>query len=346
MSTKIIAFYLPQFHQTDENDLFWGEGFTEWTLVGKAKPLFKGHKQPRESIHFGEYDLMNEDIRHGQGQLAMDYGVDVFCYWHYYFGEGKTVLDKPLNQMLEDGQPDIPFMLAWANKSWTANWKGRPDEVLIEQTYSETDHKKHYQRIMQFVSSEYCSHIEHEGRIPFVILYPGNVPELSQMKVKWNKWLKEDMGKEFLFIGYHRYGFSKNENAIDCWLEHEYLFSKNGDRVRSLFYKKLRRPFFVNYKKMLNRFKQLKHSVNSFPVIYSDWDNTPRMIKQSFIFKGFNTKLFHGFLRVGQDIQQKRKDKLIFIKSWNEWAEGNVLEPDNVNGFSVLRTIKKFKEEL
>jgi len=338
MPTRFIAFYLPQFHQTDENDLFWGEGFTEWTLVNTAKSKFPGHKQPRKSTTLGDYDLINTTVRKQQAELAREHGVDAFCYWHYYFGDGKSVLDKPLKRMLEDGEPNIPFLLAWANKSWTANWRAQPDEVLIEQKYSgKDDIQRHFEEIFPYVASG--RYLEFDGKIPFLILYPQSVPKLSKMKEDWNLKLKERTGKEFVFMGYHRYDIREDDAAIDFWLEHDFLFGKMDNRLRYFLFDKLKLPFPVNYNSILRRFEKLKHDEHSFPVVYTDWDNSPRLKKGSFIFRNFTPKTFEKFLHTASQLNPKRSENWVFIKSWNEWAEGNCLEPDNVHGDELLQSV-------
>ncbi len=141
-SIRLIAFHLPQFHPIPENDAWWGKGFTEWTNVARARPLFRGHYQPRHPADLGYYDLRLPETRAVQAELAQTYGIEGFCYWHYWF-HGYRLLERPVEEILASGQPDFPFCLAWANESWSRSWLGDDREVLVEQSYSEKDDVAH-----------------------------------------------------------------------------------------------------------------------------------------------------------------------------------------------------------
>ena len=152
--TKVIAFYLPQFHPFPENDKWWGKGFTEWTNVGNAKKMFKGHYQPRVPADLGYYDLRLPQVREEQAELAKEAGVAAFCYWHYWFGNGKQLMDMPLQEVLRLGKPDFPFCLGWANHSWVStNWNIEKSsfipQTLMEQKYpGEQDIVDHFYKML------------------------------------------------------------------------------------------------------------------------------------------------------------------------------------------------------
>ena len=183
--TKVIAYYLPQFHPIPENDTWWGKGFTEWTNVGKASKLFKGHYQPRVPADLGYYDLSNPDILVKQAEMAREAGIDGFCFWHYWFGNGKKLLDGPINRMLEKNIPNFPFCLAWANETWTGIWNNDHKRILQEQTYpGENDIKEHfYNNLTAFKDPRY---LKLDNRLIFVIYKPLKLPNTNQFIKIWN----------------------------------------------------------------------------------------------------------------------------------------------------------------
>lgn len=203
MKARVIAYYLPQFHPIPENDKFWGKGFTEWTNVGKAKPLFKGHYQPRVPADLGYYDLRNGWVREEQAKLAKEAGIEGFCYWHYWFGDGKELLEKPFNEVVDLGKPDFPFCLGWANhewstKTWTAN--GSSKETIAEMTYpGEKDYILHFNKYLKAFKDK--RYITVDGKLLFVIFAPMDMPDFPQFKKKWNELAVQNGLKGFHFVG-------------------------------------------------------------------------------------------------------------------------------------------------
>ena len=174
-----IAIYLPQFHPVPENDLWWGKGFTEWTNVVKAKPLFKDHYQPHLPADLGFYDLRVPEVREAQANLAREYGIFGFCYYHYWFN-GKRILEKPFEEVFESGKPDFPFMLCWANENWTRSWDGGNNEILLEQKYCHEDDKKHIQSLIPYFKDK--RYIKANGK-PVIAIYRSTLlPDVARTR--------------------------------------------------------------------------------------------------------------------------------------------------------------------
>ena len=187
---KIIPFYLPQFHTIPENDEWWGEGFTEWTNVKKAKPLFEGHDQPRIPLNNNYYNLMDDNVKIWQAKLAKEYGIFGFCYYHYWFKGGRQLLEKPAEQMLKNKEIDIPFCFCWANENWSKNWDGGNREVIMEQDYgSQEDWEKHFRYFVRFFRDE--RYITVHGKPLLIIYKPEQITDLQQMVVYFRKRAKE-----------------------------------------------------------------------------------------------------------------------------------------------------------
>ncbi|MDJ0634982.1 MAG: glycoside hydrolase family 99-like domain-containing protein [Xenococcaceae cyanobacterium MO_188.B29] len=181
---KAIAFYLPQYHPIPENDKWWGKGFTEWTSVAKAKPLFKDHYQPHLPADLGFYDLRLPEVRQAQADLAREYGIYGFCYYHYWFN-GKRLLERPFNEVLESGKPDFPFCLCWANENWTRRWDGQDREILIEQKYSVVDDREHIKSLISaFKDPRY---IKIDGKPLFLIYRVNSLPDPSLTQKIWRE---------------------------------------------------------------------------------------------------------------------------------------------------------------
>src|SRR3989304_6840857 len=182
---RLIAHYLPQFHPIPENDEWWGKGFTEWTNVTKAKPLFEGHYQPFRPADLVFYDLRLPDVRLSQAELAKAYGIEAFCYWLYWFG-GRRLLERPFNEVLESGQPDFPFCLGWANDSWTGIWHGCADKVLMEQTYpGPGDEETHFYALLPAFSDK--RYLTIDGKPLFLISKPYRLPEPNRFLDHWRE---------------------------------------------------------------------------------------------------------------------------------------------------------------
>ena len=187
---RIIAFYLPQFHTIPENDEWWGKGFTEWTNVKKAKPLFEGHIQPKVPLNNNYYNLLNDDVKIWQANLAKEYGIYGFCYYHYWYN-GKMLLEKPMEQMLKNKNVDIPFCIWWCNQPWTKSWVGNNDKILISQSYgNEEEWINHYNYLRQFFLDN--RYILNDNKPIIGIYNPIAIGSIKDIKDCWEMLAKKD----------------------------------------------------------------------------------------------------------------------------------------------------------
>ncbi len=348
---RVIALYLPQYHPIPENDKWWGKGFTEWTNVGKAKALFPGHYQPRVPADLGYYDLRVPETREAQANLARQYGIEGFCYWHYWFGDGKELLERPFNEMLESGKPDFPFCVAWANESWKGFYHGVGGRnILIEQKYpSEQDHINHFYRLLPaFMDKRY---IKKDGKPLFMIYNPGGLPNASSFINLWQDLAIEN-GLPGLFIIAHIYdaadissilkmGFDAVENVnIFNYMQSYTLIDR---AVTKFSHQLLGFPRIVSYKRASHYFVSEQDSRDDvIPTIIPNWDHSPRTGRNGIVFHNSNPQLFRWHLQQVKECLDKKNDPepFVFIKSWNEWAEGNYIEPDIRFGTQYLEAIK------
>lgn len=347
---RVIAFYLPQFHPIPENDVWWGKGFTEWTNTAKAKPLFRGHYQPHVPADLGFYDLRVPETRKAQAEMAREYGVEAFCYYHYWFA-GKQLLERPFNEVLKSGEPNFPFCLCWANQTWTGIWHGAPDRVLIEQTYpGYDDHREHFAYLLQAFKD--IRYVTVDGKPLFLIYQPLEIPEVKQVTTLWRKMAQESGLKGLYLIGYSwDPSFVPGEHGFDASIA-EYLPRKGSGvnqrkTVRHFirkFQAKMGKPTIYSYKEVLPELlKDNGLRDREYPCVIPNWDNTPRSGSSGRVLKGSTPELFRIHLRKALQIIRNfpPEHKLIFVKSWNEWAEGNHLEPDLRFGKGYLQVLKE-----
>lgn len=354
---RVLAFYLPQFHPIPENDRWWGKGFTEWTNVGKAKPLYPGHRQPVVPSDLGYYDLRVSEVREEQAQLARECGIEGFVYWHYWFGKGKRLLERPFNEVLKSGRPDFPFALAWANESWQGRWHGLMEgKTLIEQEYGGIeDYTAHFHEVLPaFKDARY---ITCEGKPIFFIYKPTLMPDPDKFVELWQKLAKENGLPGICFIA-----GTAIVKSPDKTLEYYNRMRANGFEMvnNHNFIKSLDLPFKIRMMRHLffKRFhilpdiRQYKNEIfdgpmddneNIIPSVYSGWDNTPRAGKNGLVLYGFNPESFgNAMKRAVAKVKDKPYEKrFVMIKSWNEWAEGNYVEPDIRWGRRMLESIKE-----
>lgn len=348
---RLISFYLPQFYPTKENDEWWGKGFTEWTNVGRAKPLFKGHYQPKVPADLGYYDLRIADVREKQAQLANEAGIEGFCYWHYWFA-GKRLLDTVFKEVVESGKPNFPFCLCWANHSWYAKtWDPEiPDKLLIEQTYpGEQDYIDHFYEMLPAFKDE--RYMKVDGKLIFGLFSPLDLPNTNVFFDIWNRLAVENGLQGFYF-----FGFTFNHLEVSKILENGYNCAvldniRSSDSISSFFddfFIRLKRKFFkipklIEYDDYVKYMKsKYTLSNNIHPCINPNFDHSPRSAERGVIIinstpdKWYN--LCIDFFRKVE--KRKSEENLVFIKAWNEWGEGNYLEPDLKFGKSYIEKTK------
>lgn len=347
---RIIAFYLPQYHPIPENDQWWGKGFTEWTNVAKAKPIFPGHDQPRIPADLGFYDLRVPAMRLAQAEMARTHGVEAFCYWHYWFA-GRRVLERPFEEVLKSGDPDFPFCLGWANETWSGIWHGCPERILIQQTYPGVeDYRAHFRALLPaFLDSRYLKVV---GRPLFYVFKPHNLPDARQFTDIWREMaLKAGLPGLYL-VGHspepwnpHEWGFDAVEDSALPILIEKRRWFRPLKRLRWEWKTLRRRPTIYRYADVCDAFVEKivnPPHVTRHACILPGWDNTPRSGVNGLVLHGSTPELFRRQVRkaVQQVAGKPLEHRIIFLKSWNEWAEGNYMEPDTRFGYGYLKALK------
>lgn len=377
MRARIIANYLPQFHPIPENDKFWGPGFTEWNNVVKARPFFKGHYQPKIPADLGFYDLRLPVIREQQAKLAREAGVEGFCYWHYWFGNGKELLQRPFNEVLASGKPDFPFCLCWANHDWsTRSWKnGKGKNITIQkQLYlGEDDYTLHfYNELPAFKDHRY---ITIDGKPLFVIYDPYHFPDVSNFIKVWRKLADKEGLKGIYFVGMcnntttikrdkegkitrvipnltsskevYENILSLGFDGINSWGKSRGEMIANGKYKRILrMYLNQKFPFLpvlrYDYPNVAKHFFAPEDNwENVFPTIMPQWDRTARVGKHEGVYDHATPKEFQKHIEDAIKVIEHKQDehKILFLRSWNEWGEGNYVEPDERYGHGWLESI-------
>ena len=346
---KILAFNLPQFHPTPENDAWWGKGFTEWTNTAKARPRFPGHYQPHLPSDLGFYDLRLPEARAAQADLARDYGITGFLHWHYWFGDGRRTLERPVNEIISSGEPDFPFALAWANQTWSGIWHGAEDRVLMEQRYpGADDDRAHFEYLLQaFTDRRYLTV---DGRPILYVFRPEQLPDAPDWIERW-RTMAADAGLPGLFLlaevsDLLGQGPVYTRTVSDGFDGSVYMRLPADDSKVGFHAMRVARRLGVGevYRHRTEPFPLLddQRLGLTYPTVYPNWDNSPRSGKRSVIIIGSNPEHFRTHLRSAIDAVADRpsRGQLVFVKSWNEWAEGNHLEPDRRFGRGYLEVVR------
>lgn len=363
MQIKSIAFFLPQFHPIPENDEWWGKGFTEWRNVAAAPSLFDGHYQPHHPADLGYYDLRLEEVRSQQAELAREYEIYGFCYYHYWFS-GKQLIDRPVREILNSHKPDFPFCLCWANENWTRRWDGLDQEVLISQNYSLADDEEHFFELLPYFKDPRYIRINEK---PLFIVYRSSLlPDSRQTTQLWRRLAMENGLQDLYLVRVESFPTERNRDpkwdGFDASLDFQPDWSHLPRLKRpNLFWRALKKlGIYGNHVLFKNHVFDYKDVVSSmlsrtevdyprFPSVTPAWDNTARRRNGgATIFHGSSPEKYGEWLSsvlTNNDIMSKLPEPIIFINAWNEWAEGNHLEPDLKWGRAYLEETKRVLQE-
>ena len=385
MSTRFIAFYLPQYHPIPENDEWWGKGFTEWFNVAKAKPCYKGHCQPRIPTDLGYYDLRIPEVREEQAKLAREAGIEGFCYWHYWFGNGKRLLERPFNEVIESGKPDFPFCLCWANhtwsnKTWLNSKRSIREQTLVEQKYlGDKDYIDHFYALLPaFRDPRY---IKVDDKPLFVIYNPIDIPEMTRFIDLWKSLAVQNGLKGIHFVGrtnnasfrkpgeqgtgrFTKPNTDKAEEFYKVILDMGFDAINAVGRLRAELLSKgwlnqmlVRAASRFLGLEILNKFDQRQINSNLFapedsndniyPTIFPNWDRSPRGGKSATIWTNSTPEVFGKIVKESIDISKNKQEqhKIVFIQAWNEWGEGNYMEPDLQYGKGYIEIMRDVIEK-
>jgi lipopolysaccharide biosynthesis protein len=349
---RLIAFYLPQFHPIPENDQWWGKGFTEWTNVANARPLFRGHYQPHLPSDLGFYDLRLPEVRQAQAELAAAYGIHGFCYYHYWF-QGRRLLERPFNEVLASGQPDFPFCLCWANENWTRAWDGMQTQILMPQIYSKEDDINH----IRYLSTAFRDqrYIRVDDKPLFIVYRSTKLPCSRRTTDLWREEaIRLGIGELYLCrVESFSEAFDPTPAGFDASIEFQPLFNYTDSRLYASPIHKLMR--FSGISKFVMAHLQLSlHSYQRladhmatrpsppytrFPCVTPSWDNSARRSNKATVYHGSTPDIYQKWLSraINRQRNQRIMDKIVFINAWNEWAEGAHLEPDMRFGRGYLK---------
>lgn len=345
-----MALYLPQFHPTPENDAWWNPGFTEWTNAARARPRYRGHYQPRIPADLGFYDLRLPESRTAQARLASTYGVEAFCYYHYWFA-GRRLLNRPFDEVVASGEPDFPFCLCWANQTWTGIWHGAPNRVLMEQTYpGESDYRAHFEALLPAFRDR--RYVKVDGKLLFLVYAPDDLPDARHFIDLWRTWGETEGLPGFHFCGTAddlswvpaAHGFDSRVLQSLPRVKNWFPWSKPVRKIKVVARRRLGRPSVYSYREVVRGLLPPElMSVPSFPCVVPDWDNTARSGALGRVLHGSTPQLFADHLREAVRLvaDLPRDRRVIFVKSWNEWAEGNYLEPDLRFGHGYLEAVRE-----
>lgn len=337
---RAIAIYLPQFHPVPENDEWWGKGFTEWTNVAKSKPRFPGHYQPQLPADLGFYDLRLAETRQQQAEIARHYGIEGFCYYHYWFN-GRRILERPFQEVLASGQPDFPFCLCWANENWTRRWDGQDKEVLLKQEYGEQDDRDHIRALAPAFAD--VRYIRVDGKPVFIVYRTDLLPDVQRTVATWRDEARQVGIGELYLLRMNTWAPHPDPQTLgfDAAVEFQPDWPNLPERqYGNLLSRVLNKagvvpsPYInnkiVDYAEVTQAMMARETpSYKLFPSVTPAWDNSARRKVGADIFADSTPAKYEAWLRhiVKRFVPYSPEENFIFINAWNEWAEGNHLEP-------------------
>lgn len=349
---KPIALYLPQYHTIPENDKWWGKGFTEWTNVKKATPLYEGHYQPHiPHKDIGYYDLSDIEVMRKQARIAKKYGIHGFCFYYYYFANGKRLLEKPINNWLDAKDIDFPFCFAWANENWTRNWNGGNKEIIMPQDYEQANILQMLNDMIPAFKDQRYIKIDKK---PILLVYRAEIiPDIKTISSKWRELVKQNGFDDIYLISMQNFQ-EKNpyKMGFDASVEFAPQFSTTAFMPRnnvSLNDSIKSNAYLISMNQVIE--KLTYRNATTYPrikCICPSWDNTPRRgLTGSRVIFDSSVQKFTKFLRIAikETIINLPNNGMIFINAWNEWGEGAHLEPDEKYGYQWLETIRCIMQE-
>ena len=350
---KTIAFYLPQYHPIPENDEAWGKGFTEWTNVTKALPQFDGHYQPRFPDELGYYDLRLTSVQKRQIELAKNYGISGFCY-HYYWFDGKKVMDQPLQQILDDPELDFPFCVNWANENWTKRWDGLDNEVILKQQHSAADDLAFIKSLKPVLKDPRYIKVDDK---PLLMIYrPQNFPNPKRTVKILREYARDNGIGELFLVLTHSF---ENVDPISMGFDAATEFAPNNFKLSRIntnlqYFNDKNAGNAFDYLEAINySFKQKDYEYPCFRSICPSWDNEARKPGKGNVLCNASPTAYKSWLEYLCYFTQKNRttdQQIIFINAWNEWAEAAYLEPDRKFGYAYLAAtrdvLKKFDKRI